>query len=78
MSKIPRVDFSFQGVVRGARIRKATDQNGEQVNVVGWSDKRLAKALNAGKLFISLGDYLYGNRKNEIEMFDFTPTAEDG
>ncbi len=78
MSKVPRVDFNFQGVVRGARIRKASDQNGKEVNVIGWSDKRLAKALDTGKLFISLGDYLYEGSDNEIELSDFTATGEDG
>ena len=76
MSSIPRVDFSFQGFVRGARIREATDEKGKKVSVVGWSDKRLAKTLNTGKMFISLGDYLYEGSKNEIEMLDFAPTAE--
>ena len=69
---MPRVSFSFSGWVTEAEITKATDTEGKEVDVSCLAGEELAHRLNAGELFISLGDYLYGNsRKTEIELFDF-------
>jgi len=71
---MPKIDLSFQGWVRGAQVSKATDAEGQEIDVSKWSSKRLVKALGDGKVFISLGDFLYDNRKDsEIELFDFEP-----
>ena len=69
---MPNVNFSFSGWVVDADVATATDANGEEVDVSEMAGKELADKLEAGDLFISLGDYLYGrNRKSEIEIFDF-------
>lgn len=73
---MPKIDFSFQGWVRGAEVTEATDVEGETVDVSAMDADTLAKKLQAGELFISLGDYLYESRKNEIEMFDFARTED--
>ena len=69
---MPQVDFTFSGWVRGANITKATNDKGKSVNVSKMSAKTLAKKLETGKLFISLGDYLYeSSKETEIEINDF-------
>lgn len=67
---MPRIVFSFRGWC-DTEITRATNSKGEPVDVSNWTGDRLAKALEAGEIFISLGDHLYSARKNEIEMFDF-------
>jgi hypothetical protein len=68
---MPQIDFCFSGWVRGAKITRATDVEGKKVDVSKMESSVLASKLTKGELFISLGDYLYDNRDNEIEMFDF-------
>jgi hypothetical protein len=68
---MPKMNFCFQGWVNGANIIEATDVDGKKVNVSKMNPEELADKLNKGELFISLGDYLYSNRKSNIEMFDF-------
>jgi hypothetical protein len=72
---MPKLDLCFSGWLRGADIKKATDQNGKTIDVVGMPADELAKKLNAGELFISLGDHLYNSNDSEIEMFDFVESA---
>lgn len=69
---MPTVSFSFSGWVVGADVTKATDAEGKSVDVSRMTAEELARRLNAGELFISLGNYLYDNsRRTEIELFDF-------
>lgn len=69
---MPRVDFSFQGWVRGAEITSAMDNNGNDVDVSEMDPRVLADKLEKGVLSISLGDYLYkDNTDAEIEIFDY-------
>lgn len=68
---MPKIDFCFSGWVRGAEIETATDCEGKKVDVSNMDSSVLASKLEKGELFISLGDYLYDNRENEIEIFDF-------
>jgi hypothetical protein len=72
---MPKIDFCFSGYVRGANVTEVTDANGKQVSVSDLDAKTLAKKLESGELFISLGDHLYENRKGEIELFDFDESA---
>jgi len=68
---MPKIDFCFSGWVRGAEVETATDDKGKSVDVSKMDASELARKLSKGELFISLGDYLYDNHSNEIEMFDF-------
>jgi hypothetical protein len=54
-----------------ADVKHATDQNGKDVDVSAMPADELAKKLNKGELFISLGLYLYNSNDSEIDMFDF-------
>lgn len=65
------INFCFQGWVRGATVRVVTDSTGHLLDVAGMSSKKVAEKLNSGEWAISLGNYLYDNCKNEIEIFDF-------
>lgn len=71
---MPKIDFCFQGYVRGAEVEKATNINGKEVNVSKMKAETLVKKLTNGELFISLGDYLYDSHKNECELHDFEPS----
>ena len=69
---MPQIDLCFSGWVRGAEVSKATDINGEAVDVSEMPAKELVEKLSTGKLFVTLGDYLYDNhREAEIEIFDY-------
>jgi len=69
---VPSVSFAFSGWVVGADVTTATDTQGDEVDVSHMTGEDLACRLDAGGLFISLGNYLYDNsRKTEIELFDF-------
>ena len=69
---MPRVNFAFSGWVVGADVTAATDAQGNEVDVTCMTGEELARRLNTGGLFISLGDHLYDNsRKAEIELSDF-------
>ena len=72
---MPRIDFCFQGWVRGAEINTATrpksDGEVETVDVSNMSGEELSAKLNEGELFISLGDHLYDNKEASIEIHDF-------
>lgn len=71
---MPKIDFCFSGWVRGVNVTEATDDEGNTVDVSKMDAGDLARDLENGKLFISLGDYLYQNRKSEIELTDFEAT----
>lgn len=69
---MPRVDFCFSGFIRGANIQKASNVQGKEVDVSKMTGEELAKKLENGDLFISLGDYLYNNHQNsEVEISEF-------
>ena len=68
---MPIIDFNFSGYVRGAVITRANSAVGEEVDVRGMSAPELIRKLEAGDLFISLGDYLYSGDNAEIEMTDY-------
>lgn len=68
---MPKIDFCFSGYCVGVEASKATDGEGNNVDVSKMDATELANKLTKGELFISLGDYLYESRKNEIEIFDF-------
>jgi len=66
-----KIDFCFSGFCQGAEVSECTDMEGNTVDVSKMDATELASKLDKGELFISLGDYLYESRKNEIEIFDF-------
>ena len=67
-----KIDFSFSGYVVGAEIEKVSDgETGEVLDVTNLNPEEVLEKLNNGEYLISLGDYLYESRKNEIEIFDF-------
>lgn len=68
---MPKLDFCFEGWVCGAEIKTATDTEGNTVDVSNMSARSLADALNKGKLFIPLGNFLYNNSDANIEMSRF-------
>ena len=69
---MPRISFTFQGYVSGADIDEVTGPDGSLVKVKNLPVNKLTKMLNDGKLFISLGDFLYDRHKDvEIELMDF-------
>ena len=70
---MPRLDFSFQGFIRGADVTRATTTAGETIDVTTLSAEELSRRLEVGDLTITLGDHLYTTQKVEIEIFDFTP-----
>ena len=70
---MPKIDFCFQGLIRGAEVSTATNGEGETVDVSGMTDTELCDKLEAGDLFLSLGDFLYDNHKEaSIEVHDFS------
>ena len=70
-----KIDLCFSGWVRGADIDWATNVNGEKVCVANLPAEELARKLEAGELFVSLGDYLYNSNDDaEIQLFDFEAT----
>jgi len=71
---MPKIDFTFQGNVRGATITQATGVKGNPVDVRQMPAPTLERLLNAGELFITLGDHLYENDEAEIEISDFEMT----
>lgn len=73
---MPKMNFNFQGYIDGASITEASDVNGETVDVSEMSASELGQKLNAGDLFISLGDYLYESDDAEIEITAFEPKLE--
>ena len=73
---MPKIDFCFSGFCQGVEVSEVTDIDGNTVDVSGWDDMELVSQLEKGQLFISLGDYLYESRKNEIEIFDFEESAD--
>jgi hypothetical protein len=67
-----KVNFSFQGWINSADIKEVTvTETVNDLNVEGVPGDELVVKLNSGEWTIALGDHLYNNRKNEIEMFDF-------
>jgi hypothetical protein len=69
---MPKIDFCFQGFVRGAEVTTVTNAEGEKVDVSKMTSVDLADGLDHGGLFLALGDYLYDNCKDvSIELFDF-------
>lgn len=73
---MPKIDFCFSGWVRGAEITQATNSEGQTVDVSQMPTTELVQKLEAGELTVSLGDHLYASRKNEVEMFDWTPSND--
>jgi hypothetical protein len=73
---MPKIDFCFSGFCQGVKVSECTDINGNKVNVSEWDSFELVSQLEKGELFISLGDYLYESRKNEIEIFDFEESPD--
>ena|SRR3989344_695379 len=61
----------FSGWCRGANVTKATNVDGEVVDVTGMDAKEVCRQLSEGELFISLGDFLYNSADADIEIFDF-------
>lgn len=69
---MPRIDFSFQGWIRGATITHCYDPHAhKRVDVSGMTAAELVQKLNKGELTTALGDHLYSNAAAEIEIFDF-------
>lgn len=78
---MPKVDFNFQGWVRGADIKTVTVQNPYTGNLVKTDVSHadpadVAHKLATGEYMISLGDFLYDNRKSEIELTDFEVSSD--
>ena len=55
---MPRIDFSFQGWIHGDDVTSYANQEGERVDVSGYTALEIAQKLNEGELFLSLGDHL--------------------
>ncbi len=73
---MPKMDFNFHGSITGANITEATEvATGKTIDVRRMSGTELEQKLWDGELAISLGDYLYENRKNEVILEDFAPTV---
>lgn len=66
-----KIDLSFSGWICGAEVTKATDTSGNSVDVSTMPAVELVAKLKSGDLFISLGDYLYENDDEEIDLFNF-------
>jgi len=73
---MPKISFCFQGHINGVEVTKASDVEGKQVDVSNMDADKLCRKLNDGELFISLGDYLYKNNNEEIELYDFGKTDQ--
>jgi len=70
---MPSINLCFQGYINGVEVTKATNADGESVDVSEMSEGELCRKLNAGELFVSLGDLLYEGDDEEIELHDFAP-----
>lgn len=71
MSK-PRIDFCFQGWVRGAEISTALDiATGNTIDVSEMSSEELVGKIKNGELAISFDDCLENSSNQEIELFDY-------
>ena len=68
---MPKIDLCFSGWVRGVEVSKASNDNGEAVDVSNMEADELARKLEKGELFISLGDHLYEGDDEEVCLFDF-------
>lgn len=62
---------TISGYVRDAKVTTATNAKGKTVDVSKKTAEELVKKLGKGRLFISLGDFLYENKDAEIELVDF-------
>ena len=71
---MPKIDFTFQGSLKGVIVTDASDSNGDKVDVREMSAPELCRKLEAGELFISLGNHLYDSDGAEIIMEDFATT----
>jgi len=75
--KFPHIDFTFEGYITGAEVKKVTETIRKApyfrvISTEGMTPKQLAKGLSSGKYAISLGDYLYDNSEDQnIEMQNF-------
>lgn len=74
---MPRISFNFRGWVSRANVTEATNIDGETVDVSEMPATDLAAKLEAGELFISLGDHLYSSGDSEIIMDDFDVPFHD-
>lgn len=72
---MPKIDFTFHGSLQGVIITDATNVDGDKVDVRGMSAPELCRKLEAGELFISLGNHLYDSDDAEIVMEDFQTTS---
>ena len=68
---MPKIDLCFSGWVRGVEVSKASNDNGEAVDVSNMEADELARKVEKGELFISLGDHLYEGDDEEVCLFDF-------
>jgi hypothetical protein len=73
-----QIGFCFQGYVRGAEVERVTvSETGESLDVSDFSAEEIIEKLQSGEWCISLGDFLYANRKDsEIEAHDFDPSCD--
>ena len=73
-----KINFSFSGWVVEADVTKVTETaTGNEIDVSGVNEREVARRLNEGEWTIALGDHLYENRKNEIEIFDFVAEGDE-
>lgn len=69
---MPKISFGFSGYCNGVEVSEVSETaTGNKVDVSQMDAETLIKNLNEGLWCLSLGDYLYEGRKNEIEMVDF-------
>ena len=69
---MPRIDLCFSGWLRGVEVNKASDVQGQVVDVSEMPTDELVRKLKAGELFVSLGELLDEcNRGEEIELSEF-------
>ena len=69
---MPKIDFTFQGSIKGAHVSTALDDEGDAVDVSGMSAEELCSKLEAGELFLSFVDALLdGGGEEEIELSEF-------
>lgn len=77
---MPMIDFNFQGWVRGADIKTVTHVTDagivDEFDVSDADPADVAHKLATGEYMISLGDFLYANRKSEIELTDFEVSSD--
>ena len=73
--KMPRVDFNFQGYIKGALVEELYHlPTGDTVDVTGKTSEEVADLLQDGKHSSALGDHLYESDDSEIELSDFEAT----